>query len=185
MFHGRIKNMHRLPRISDLPNVPAVYILFGGKKGNKFVAYVGIADKLRQRISQHLIRRDSSITTATSIVSLNPDYITGIQWWTHNDFNERSSLEAAEVIAFELFNPILRSRDKLAERAKLLLEDEKFQTSMKKLFSGEPSGSMEFLDFQDLVDKVLKMEGDLCELTDRLNNLENRLKMKDSDRKEH
>ena len=65
--------MHRLPRITDLPNTPAVYILFGGKKGNKFVAYVGIADKLRQRVSQHLIRRDSSITTAASIVSLNPD----------------------------------------------------------------------------------------------------------------
>lgn len=168
--------MHRLPRITDLPNTPAVYILFGGKKGNKFVAYVGIADKLRQRVSQHLIRRDSSITTAASIVSLNPDYITGIQWWTHSDFNERSSLEAAEVIAFETFNPVLRSRGKLTERAKLLLKDQLFLTSIKKLFSGQPSGSMEFLDFQDLVDKVLKMEDDLIELSVRLGNLENKSK---------
>lgn len=168
--------MHRLPRITDLPNTPAVYILFGGKKGNKFVAYVGIADKLRQRVSQHLIRRDSSITTAASIVSLNPDYITGIQWWTHSDFNERSSLEAAEVIAFETFNPVLRSRGKLTERVKLLLKDQLFLTSIKELFSGQPSGSMVFLDFQDLVDKVLKMEDDLIELSVRLVDLENKSK---------
>lgn len=168
--------MHRLPRITDLPNNPAVYILFGGKKGNKFVAYVGIADKLRQRVSQHLIRRDSSITTAASIVSLNPDYITGIQWWMYSDFSERSTLEAAEDIAFEIFNPVLRSRGKLTERAKLLLKDPAFQTSIRKLFSGEPSGSIEFLDFQDLVDKILKLEDEVIELTDRLHNLENKLK---------
>lgn len=166
--------MHRIPRITDLPNIPAVYILFGGKKGNKFVAYVGIADKLRQRISQHIIRRDSSITTAASIVSLNPDYITEIQWWTHNDFYERSFLEAAEVVAFEMFNPVLRSRGKLTERAKLLFKDQLFQTSIKALFSGGPMGSMELLDFQDLVDRVLKMEDDLTELTVRLKDLENK-----------
>jgi extradiol dioxygenase family protein len=156
-----------------------VYALFGGKKGNKFVAYVGIADKLRQRISQHLIRRDSSITTMASIVTLNPDYITEIQWWTHDDFSERSTLEAAEMIAFELFNPVLRSRGKLTERAKLLLEDNAFQTSMRTLFSGEPTGSIEFLDFQDLVDKYQKLEDDIAQLTHRLTDIENRLKKKD------
>lgn len=113
--------MHRIPRITDLPNSPAVYILFGGKKGNKFPTYVGIADKLRSRISQHLIRRDSSITTATSIVSLNPDYITEIQWWEYPDFIERGFLEAAEEVAFEIFNPVLRSRGKLTSRAQELV----------------------------------------------------------------
>ena len=68
--------MHKIPKISALPNAPALYALYGGKGQRKFVAYIGIADKLRQRISQHLVRRDSSIVTGTSIVSLNPDQVT-------------------------------------------------------------------------------------------------------------
>lgn len=165
-------DMHRLPRITELPNGPAVYVLFGGKKGNRFVAYVGIADKLRNRISQHLIRRDSSITTAVSIVSLNPDYITGIKWWMRSDFMQRSSLEAAEVIAFERFNPVLRSRGKLTDRAKQLLRDQNFRQSTEELFAGESTGSMEFLDFQDLVDIVSGMEEEILVLRDRLDALE-------------
>jgi excinuclease UvrABC nuclease subunit len=44
--------MHKIPKISSLPNNPAIYSIYGGKGQRKFVAYIGIADKLRQRISQ-------------------------------------------------------------------------------------------------------------------------------------
>lgn len=165
--------MHRIPRITDLPNTPAVYLLFGGKKGNKFVAYVGIADKLRQRVSQHLIRRDSSITTGASIVSLNPDYITEIQWWEYPDFSDRGFLEAAEEVAFDIFNPILRSRGKLTVRAQELLNDSGFKKTMTDLFSSSPSGNLEFLDFQDVIDRLLKIEENLDRLYDRFSKLEN------------
>ncbi len=165
--------MHRIPRITDLPNTPAVYLLFGGKKGNKFVAYVGIADKLRQRVSQHLIRRDSSITTGASIVSLNPDYITEIQWWEYPDFSDRGFLEAAEEVAFDIFNPILRSRGKLTVRAQELLNDSGFKKTMTDLFSSSPSGNLEFLDFQDVVDRLVKIEENLDRLNDRFSKLEN------------
>jgi len=160
--------MDRIPRITDLPNNPAVYLLFGGKKGNKFVAYVGIADKLRRRISQHIIRRDSSITTAASIVSLNPDYITEIQWWEYPAFSERGFLEAAEEIAFEIFDPVLRSRGKLTARAQTLLADPQFKNDMSKLFNSPPKGNIEFLDFQDVVDRINQLEEQINKLSEKI-----------------
>ena len=50
-------------RISLLPNAPAVYAMYGGRGQGLYVAYVGVADKLRQRVEQHLERRDSLLTT--------------------------------------------------------------------------------------------------------------------------
>lgn len=164
--------MHRIPRITDLPNTPSVYLLYGGKKGNKFVAYVGIADKLRQRVSQHIIRRDSSITTGASIVSLNPDYITEIQWWEYPDFSDRGFLESAEEVAFDIFNPILRSRGKLTVRAQELLNNSQFRSKMTDLFKSSPSGSIEFMDFQDVVDRIFQIEEKISELSKKIDELE-------------
>jgi hypothetical protein len=47
-----------------VPNAPAVYAMYGGE-GREYVAYVGLGDKLRRRVEQHLINRDSSVTTGT------------------------------------------------------------------------------------------------------------------------
>ena len=49
--------------IADLPNEPAVYAMYGGSGAGLYVAYVGVASKLKQRVTQHLVRRDSSVTT--------------------------------------------------------------------------------------------------------------------------
>ena len=156
--------MHKIPKISSLPNSPAIYALYGGKGQRKFVAYIGIADKLRQRISQHLVRRDSSIVTGTSIVSLNPDYITALKWWEYPDFSKREYLEAAEEIAFEIFDPVLRSRGKLTERADILLKDGDFHKKMETLFNGVPLGSLEFPDFQDLLERLNDLEMEIRKL---------------------
>jgi hypothetical protein len=150
--------MHKIPKISSLPNSPAIYALYGGKGQRKFVAYIGIADKLRQRISQHLVRRDSSIVTGTSIVSLNPDYVTALKWWEIPDFSSREYLEAAEEIAFKIFDPVLRSRGNLTERGDILLKSEEFNKKMETLFNNDPSGSLEFPDFQDLLERLNNLE---------------------------
>ena len=51
--------LHHLANIvSQLPNVPAVYAMYGGRGRGLHVAYVGIADYVRGRINQHLINRD-------------------------------------------------------------------------------------------------------------------------------
>jgi hypothetical protein len=150
--------MHKIPKISSLPNSPAIYALYGGKGQRKFVAYIGIADKLRQRISQHLVRRDSSIVTGTSIVSLNPDYVTALKWWEHPDFSKREALEAAEEIAFRIFDPVLRSRGNLTERGEILYKNPDFNKKREMLFHDNPSGSLEFPDFQDILEKVSELE---------------------------
>ncbi|MCK9580677.1 MAG: hypothetical protein M0Q92_09535 [Methanoregula sp.] len=159
--------MHKIPKISALPNSPAIYALYGGKGQRKFVAYIGIADKLRQRISQHLVRRDSSIVTGTSIVSLNPDYVTALKWWEYPDFSNREYLEAAEEIAFDIFDPVLRSRGKLTESADILLKDGEFHKKMKVLFKNDPSGSLEFPDFQDLLERLTDLETEIKDLKSR------------------
>ena len=71
---------------SDLPKVPAVYALYGGRGRGSYVAYVGQAVKLRVRIEQHLVRRDSSVVTGVAAVSLNPDHVTEVRWWVHPEF---------------------------------------------------------------------------------------------------
>jgi hypothetical protein len=156
--------LHKIPKISSLPNNPAIYALYGGKGQRKFVAYVGIADKLRQRVSQHLVRRDSSIVTGTSIVSLNPDYVTALKWWEYPDFSKREFLEAAEEIAFKIFDPVLRSRGNLTGRGDILLKDEAFIKKMEILFNNAPAGSLEFPDFQDLLEKLNDIEMEIQNL---------------------
>jgi len=153
-----VNTLHKIPKISTLPNSPAIYALYGGKGQRKFVAYIGIADKLRQRISQHLVRRDSSIVTGTSIVSLNPDYVTALKWWVYPDFSKREYLEAAEEIAFKIFDPVLRSRGNLTGRGDILLKNEEFSKKMETLFNNEPTGSLELPDFQDLLERLNDLE---------------------------
>jgi predicted GIY-YIG superfamily endonuclease len=50
--------------------------MYGAHGSDLDVSYVGIAGHLKRRIEQHLIRRDSSVTTGTSVVSLNPELVT-------------------------------------------------------------------------------------------------------------
>jgi hypothetical protein len=164
--------VHRLPRISELPNTPAIYILYGGKKSNKFIAYVGLAKELRERINHHIILRNSSITTGASITSLDPDYITEIQWWEYPEFEDKGVREAAEIVAFEFFNPVLQSRGKLSSRSKELIKDMEFKEKMVKLFESKPSGSQEFLNFQDVIDKITELENQVSILKIKIANLE-------------
>jgi len=125
--------------ITDLPNSPAVYAMFGGRGNSLYVAYVGIADHLKSRIQQHLVRRDSSVATGTSAVVLNPDYITELKWWEHPEFSERAFLEAAELAAFDVFEPSLRSRGRISHKSKELYENNDFREKMREFFSSERS----------------------------------------------
>lgn len=150
--------MLRLSSVSKLPNVPAVYVLYGGKESGRYAAYVGIADKLRNRIEQHLVRRDSSVTTSTSTVSLNPDFVSELRWWEHQKFTNRDSLEAAELIAFDFFGPVLRSRGNITKRAKELKNDNEFQEEMKQLFKNGAAGQLTILTLQEALSRIEKLE---------------------------
>jgi hypothetical protein len=134
--------MIELTNISDLPNAPAVYAMYGGQGRSRYVAYVGLGSKLRGRIEQHLVRRDSSVTTGVSAVSLNPDYVTEVCWWEYPDFAKQECLEAAELVAFDVLEPALRSRGGITDRAKQLYQDDAFREEMMAIFSGEATGCL-------------------------------------------
>jgi hypothetical protein len=117
--------------ISDLPNRPALYTLYGGAEKRGYVAYVGIADSLKRRAAQHLLLGDSSVATGTSAVGINPDYVTALKWWEHRKFSKRAALEAAELVAFDVLDPALRSRGGFSKAAQVLYNSRPFKREWK------------------------------------------------------
>jgi len=152
-----------------LPNTPAVYAFYSGGRGPQHVTYVGTAGKLKQRIIQHLIRRDSSVTTGTSAASLNPYYVTNLIWWEHPDFEVTERLKAAELIAFEVLNPVLRSRGAVNRSASELISDKTFYEKFKDIFKGNPNGNISFSSLSDAFERINKLE-------ERIQKLETLLK---------
>lgn len=161
--------MDTLYSLSDLPKLPAVYAMCGGKGKKRYAAYVGIAKSLRKRIIQHLIRKDSSVTTGTSAVALNSTYITEIVWWEHKFFYDKVALQAAELIAFDILKPILRSRGLTQERAKDLLSNESFTNEMERLFSHLPRGRLVILTLDDALSRIAILEKRISILETLLN----------------
>jgi hypothetical protein len=153
-----------IPSIQDLPDTPAVYAMYAGRGQGFYCAYVGVAGKLKQRVLQHLVRRDSSVTTGVSAVVLRPEYITEIRWWEHPDFMERHVLEAAELVAFDVLEPILRSRGAIQEKSRQLHSDEAFRVRMKVLFEGEPSGRIALMTLQEAFEQIAELEHRVGEL---------------------
>jgi hypothetical protein len=150
--------MRDFSQIYDLPNVPAVYAFYSGGRGPQHVTYVGTAGKLKQRIMQHLIRRDSSVTTGTSAASLNPDYVTNLRWWEHPDFEDTEKLKAAELIAFEILNPVLKSRGAVNKSALQWVSDKTFYEEIKDLFESSPTGNIKFTSLSDAFERINKLE---------------------------
>jgi len=153
--------------ISDLPSGAGVYAMYGGLGSNTYVAYIGIGENLKRRVGQHLYRRDSSVVTGVSAVSLNPDLVTKVEWWTRPDFSDPSTLQAAELIAFEFFQPVLRSRGKVTSQAVSLAANEAFRASIMEFFREPPSGTFIIQSLQALVERVSQLEK-------RINDLEKR-----------
>src|SRR5438105_738643 len=133
--------MIELDSITKLPNVPAIYAMYGGDT-RRYVAYVGIADVLKRRVMQHLVGRDSSVATGTSAVGINPDYIREVIWWEDERFSERDVLQAAELVAFDVLEPALRSRGAITNAATQLCGDALFREEMTTLFAGSPTGRL-------------------------------------------
>jgi hypothetical protein len=154
--------------IADLPNRPALYALYGGTGRHAYVAYVGITDKLKRRAAQHLLTRDSSAATGTSAVGINPDYVTEIRWWEHRRFSKPAAREAAELIAFELLDPALRSRKPIGKAAQELCKNGRFRMEMEVLLKN-PSGQVRLPSLEQVARTLSAFE-------DRLDRIEERLK---------
>ncbi len=168
--------MKRFSSFSELPSEPAIYALYGGQEKTSYVAYVGQASSLKSRITQHLIRRDSSVTTGVNAVSLNPDRVTKVSWWEYSGFHERPKLTAAELVAFDVLEPILRSRGNVENLANQLYNNESFYREMRTLFEGEPAGHLIMPTLQDAFKRILELEKSLAFLQKRMEQVEKTLK---------
>jgi hypothetical protein len=80
--------MREVTSIADLPNVPAVYAMYGGQGRSRYVTYVGLATKLRSRIGQHVVHRDSTAIAGFSVVSPNPDQWSKSCWGEHRTLQQ-------------------------------------------------------------------------------------------------
>ena len=156
----------QIQTISSLPNLPSIYAIYA--KSSKVPVYVGQTTKLKNRIIQHLIRRDSSIVTGANGYSLNPDYVKKVSWWKHDLFTSPDNLIAAELIAFKQLNPIIRSQGNKTQ-ANEISNDEDFTNEMVQLFQGEPSGELNIIDLTQALQRI-------AELEDRIRQLEEKLK---------
>jgi hypothetical protein len=168
---GRGKlNQYRF--VSDLPQDPAVYALCSGPGGANII-YVGRTEKLKTRIAQHLIARDSSINTFTAAARLNADRISEVRWWTSAEFvqNGKASvlhLQAAELVAFEILDPILRSNAKSERQARTLAAKPAFKQEMTTLFKSKPTGRLPRYDADFVLAEIWKIQ-------DRLTAIETEL----------
>ena len=149
---------------SAVPKNPAVYAFYGGLPPRPRVVYVGQAGNLAQRLAQHLERRDSSVTTGASAVGLNVDYVTQVAWWLHRDFGDKKRRLAAELVAFRVLDPALRSRGGISQAAWDMAEDGQFASEMEGLFRGDPTGIYRPPSLSDLADRVERIEQTLRKL---------------------
>ena len=154
--------------IKHLPQFSGIYAFKGPNDNQGAYSYVGLSNKLRDRVSQHLLRRDSSVASGASAISLNPDKIAECHWWIHETFGSRENLEAAELIAFEIFNPTLVSRGSSSSDALEISRDLEFREQMEDLFSNTPSGYAVFYDLSWAVTKIRELEREILELKERL-----------------
>ena len=159
--------MRDFSAISELPQCPAVYALYSGNGPAFQVVYVGIASKLRPRIRQHLLLRDSSVTTGASAVSLNPNFVSAIRWWEHQDFTDDGRRIAAELVAFEVLNPVLRSRGNVPFAAQQLFNDDDFLGQMRTLFENKPTGEKLFPSLHDALKRIEDIEIRLAAVENR------------------
>jgi hypothetical protein len=91
-------------------------------------------------------------------------FITELRWWLHPKFNDRKVLEAAELVAFNLFEPSLRSRGNIRKTALELYKRLDFQIEMKELFSREPDGRFVIPTLQDALNRIEQLEKRIAKL---------------------
>lgn len=128
---------------------------------------LGSAETCEAVSNSTLFRRDNSVTTGVSTVSLNPDLVTQVQWWEHPDFetkecwkqrnwlhsmywNRRCGVVAASPIASKNFIRI------------------QFRDQMKAVFAGEGAGRLQVRTLSQAWQRIDELEKQLREIRSQL-----------------
>jgi len=109
-----------------------------------------------------------SVTTGVSAVSLNPDLVTKVRWWEHPDFETKVVLEAAELVAFDVLEPALRSRGGITQRVKVLYQDHQFRDQMKTVFAGDGAGCLVIRSLSQAWQRIDELERLIRDINARL-----------------
>lgn len=142
--------------------------MYGGERPRNWVAYVGIAGSLQGRLIQHFVRRDSSVVTRSSAVGVNIDLVSHVDWWEHPQFSDDDHRHAAEMIAFEVLDPALRSRGNPRRAAAELTRDATFRAAITELLNSAPSGRF-------IPPRIADVAADVRKLAERVSRLESAL----------
>jgi hypothetical protein len=65
--------------------------------------------------------------------------VTNLSWWEHPNFEESEKLKAAELVAFEVLNPVLRSRGAVNRSALSWVSDKAFYEKLRSIFERNPT----------------------------------------------
>jgi GIY-YIG catalytic domain len=155
--------------LADVPEWEGIYAFYDRDPRSAACAYVGETTNLRRRLRQHLVLRNSSVATGTSVVGLRVDLIRFVQWWDHDDFDAQDKRLAAELVAFDVLDPTLRSRAGIREGAMELSQRSPFRRQMQALFEGGPAGRLQVEGLTDLA-------AEIADLRERVTALEELLR---------
>lgn len=152
--------MSRRPLASvwELPDVRAVYALYGASADELRVVFVGFAESLLERVVEQLVAPNMRPRSPSAILFMQPGYVCEIRWWEHPRFGELDALRAAEFVASDLLLPLLSSRRSSSAGARTLSTDEGFREQMSALVLGEPSGRLFLPTLEDILDRLGRIE---------------------------
>lgn len=152
--------MSRRPLASvwHLPDVGAVYALYGASADDLRLVFVGFAESLSERVVEQLVVPNLRPRPQSAILFMQPGYVREIRWWEHPRFEDLEALRAAEFVASELLLPLLSSRRPSSAGARMLSTDEGFREQMSALVLGEPSGRLFLPTLEDILDRLGRIE---------------------------
>jgi len=149
--------------IWELPTRPAIYAFYGSGPVPVPI-FIGVAEALRPRVVEQLVTSGGGTARNDSALAFRPDWIDQLRWWEHADFDDRHALRAAEFVASDLLDPLLRSRIQITEQSRRLYEDERFREAMRALFTDPPAGSLRFPTVSLVLERLATLEGRLSAL---------------------
>lgn len=125
--------------------------------------FVGVAESLIERLAEQLVIPNLRLRSPSAILFMHPGYVGDIRWWEHSRFAAGEALRAAEFVASDLLRPLFSSRRSSSAPARTLSTDKDFREEMTALFLGEPSGRLVLPTFDQLLERLARIEERLGE----------------------
>ncbi len=99
---------------------------------------------------------------------MQASFLSELRWWEHPDFADSNLLRAAEFVAADLFEPVLRSRMPIGSQVAELVDDEDLRERTRSLLLGEPSGRLLLPSAEQLLERLSEFERRLQALEERV-----------------